>query len=92
MHLAMGVGTGSIGRVPKPTGVVNPRIYGQLNKQLGRDWAGSIHRALKTAKCTLVEHVAKLSDMKYHSAVESTINNVSSQIATLERFIKDNGL
>ena len=75
---------------------INPKIYVQLEGQLARDGASSIHKALRTATNTLAEHQEKLQqilrDGGYPSQVQGTIRNVESQIETLKKFIKDNEL
>jgi len=38
------------------------------------------------------EHLKKLPDLQYKSAVEKTIQNVRNQIETLKQFIRDKGL
>jgi hypothetical protein len=73
-------------------GLVNPKVYVQLEKQLARDGASSIHKALRSAERTLQEHVDKLSQMQYKSQVEGTIQNVRNQIETIKQFILDKGL
>jgi uncharacterized protein RhaS with RHS repeats len=71
---------------------VNPKIYLQLEKQLERDGASSIHKALRSAQKTLQEHKDKVESLELKSQVEGTIKNVERQIETLEQFIKDKEL
>ena len=77
-------------------GAVNPRIYAQLQKQLGEAGEESIRTALRSARSALQTHVDKLNQLRtsggYTSQVEGTIRNVSNQIRTLEKFIGDHGL
>jgi RHS repeat-associated protein len=68
---------------------INSKIYIQLEKQLERDGAKSIHKALRSAEKTLQQHKDKLPDLQYKSQVEGTIKNVEKQIRTLHKFIKD---
>lgn len=71
---------------------LNPKIYAELEKQLLKDGAGSIFKALRRAERTLQTHIEKLPRLKYKSQVEGTIQNVKNQIETLRRFIQDHGL
>lgn len=75
---------------------INPKIYEQLAKQLAKDGPGSIKRALKSAEKTLAAHQQKLAEIVknggYPSQVQSTIERVQTQINTLQKFMKDNGL
>ncbi len=71
---------------------VNPKIYAQLEKQLARDGAKTIFKALRNAEKAIEEHISKIDTLKYKSQVEGTIRNVANQIKTLQKFIKDKGL
>jgi RHS repeat-associated protein len=71
---------------------INARIYAELEKQLAKDGAQSILRALRSAEKALQEHLEKLPRMQYKSQVEKTIRNVQKQIETIKQFIKDKGL
>jgi RHS repeat-associated protein len=71
---------------------INPKILDQLEKQLAKDGPASIQKSLRSAEKTLRDHIEKLPYMKYKSQVEGTIKNVSTQIRTLQKFIKDKGL
>lgn len=71
---------------------INPKIYRELEKQLERDGARSIHNALKGAEKSLQKHKDKLPSLEYKSQVEGTIRNVERQVATVKQFIKDKGL
>jgi hypothetical protein len=71
---------------------INPKIYVQLEKQLAKDGAKSIFKALRSAEKRLQEHKAKLPNMQHKSQVEGTIRNVERQVETIKQFIKDKGL
>ena len=83
---------GRAAELAKATEGINPKIYLQLEKQLERDGAGSINRALNSAEKTLKSHQDKLPSLEYKSQVEGTIRNVERQIETLKQFIKDKRL
>lgn len=90
------VGPGGMGDDDKNGGDykarVNQKIYNNLERQLERDGKGSIFRSLKSAKEALREHIIKLQNAEYKSAIEKTIRNVSDQIKTIEHFINNKGL
>ena len=71
---------------------INPKILAQLEKQLQKDGAASIHKALRSAERTLQRHHEKLPNLEFKSQVKGTIRNVESQIVTLRAFIKENKL
>jgi RHS repeat-associated protein len=75
---------------------INPKVYEQLGKQLSRDGAKSIFKALRSAEKALVDHQVKLEqilkDGGFPSQVQGTIRNVEGQIETLKKFILDNAL
>lgn len=71
---------------------INQKIYDQLSKQLARNGEGSIRKALRSAQKTLKQHQEKLPTLEYKSQVESTIENVTRQIQTIEQFMTDNGI
>jgi RHS repeat-associated protein len=75
---------------------INQKSYEQYAQQLLKHGPSSVHKALCSAQATLIEHQEKLRQIQaaggFTSAVEKTIRNVSSQIATLEQFIRDKGL
>ena len=73
-------------------GVVNPKVYSQLEKQLKREGADTIHKALRGAEKALAKHEAKLPGLEFKSQVEGTIRNVKNQIETIKKFIDDKGL
>ena len=75
---------------------INPKIYVELEKQLVKDGANSIQRALRSAEASLAEHHAKLEQIiakgGYPSQVQGTIRNVERQVETLKQFILDKSL
>jgi hypothetical protein len=87
---------GRVAPIMAARAAINPKIYDQLGKQLARDGAGSIHKALRSAERTLAEHKTKLQQILkgggHPSQVQTTIRNVESQIETIKKFITDNGL
>lgn len=62
----------------------NPKIYNNLEKQLKSDGPKSILKALESAKKTLREHIMKIENVRYKSAIKTTIKNVTNQIKTYE--------
>lgn len=90
------MGIGGIVATGAARASVNPKIYAQLEKQLARDGAKTIIKALRSAEKALAQHRTKLQEILkdggYPSQVQGTIRNVESQIETLKKFISDNGL
>jgi RHS repeat-associated protein len=80
------------GALPSQAITANPKIYAQLEKQLQRDGAGSILKALRSSQAILKQRQEKLPALENKSAVEKTIRNVQRQIETLKQFIRDHEL
>ncbi len=79
-------------KIAKKTKDINPKVYKSLEKQLKKDGPKSILKALESTKKTHLEHIEKLSKMRYKSQVENTIRNTQRNINTINQFIKNNNI
>jgi hypothetical protein len=80
------------GMAPTPGFAKGSNFAFQLSKQFSKDGPKSIIKSYNTIQRRLLEHESKLSGLQYKSSVEREIRTFKTQIETIEKFMKSNGI